>query len=70
MSRTTYAGDPFWLRGNITTCVHCGCVQEAHHSDGRCYTVEEIVNRLRFYQRTRRWPGPDEGCEEEGGPGP
>ena len=45
------------------TCEHCGCLPEAHHSDGRCYTAEEMGNRLRFYPQTGRWPGPDEGYE-------
>jgi hypothetical protein len=47
----------------IHTCVHCGCLPEVHHTDGRCYTVEEMGHRLRFWQQTGRWPAPDEGCE-------
>ncbi len=68
---STYTAEPLrqWLYDDHT-CAHCGQVPEQHHSDTRCYTVDEIGHRLRFAQRTRRWPGPDEGCEApEGGPG-
>lgn len=66
----TYEPDELLQRHGVHTCQHCGCLEEAHHRDGRCYTPPELVNRLRFYQRTRRWPEPDEGCpEQEGGPG-
>lgn len=46
-------------------CIHCGQVPDAHHSDERCYATEELLARLRFAQHAGRWPGPDEGCEEE-----
>jgi hypothetical protein len=65
MAETTYAPDPSWLRYGNACCANCGQTPEQHHSDGRCYSVEEQVNRLRFLQRTGRWPGPDEGCEED-----
>jgi hypothetical protein len=49
----------------ITCCRHCGQVPEQHHSDGRCYTNDELSARLAFWQRERRFPGPDEGCEPQ-----
>jgi hypothetical protein len=51
-----------YMPGLYDAC--CQCFQDAaqHHSDGRCYTADELTNRLIFYQQTRRWPGPDEGC--------
>lgn len=60
---TTYEPDPPMLRYGITCCWHCGQLPAAHHTDGRCYTTEEIGYRLRFCQQTGRWPGPEEGCE-------
>jgi hypothetical protein len=45
--------------------IHCGQTYEAHHSDGQCYTTDELVSRLRFAQREGRWPRPDEGYKEE-----
>lgn len=68
MSRTSYASDPARERSHDHTCKHCGQLPGQHHSDERCYTVEEMGHRLHYYQHTRRWPGPDEGCEAEGGP--
>lgn len=62
---STYTAPPSWRRDGDTSCDHCGQVPEQHHSDTRCYTVEELASRLRFAQRTRRWPGPDEGCSAE-----
>jgi hypothetical protein len=56
-----YAPDPSLLPYGITCCLHCGCRPVLHHTDGRCYTTDEIGERLREYQRTARWPGPDEG---------
>ena len=55
---------PQLLLFGLAACRHCGSVAALHHGDGRCYTVEEIVARLRVYQRTGCFPGPDEGCEE------
>jgi ribosomal protein L32 len=65
MRRTSYATNWARQQAQDQTCEHCGQVPEQHHSDTRCYTVEEIGHRLRFSQRRGRWPGPDEGCEEE-----
>jgi len=59
LEMTTYAPDPY------STCRHCGQVVDQHHSDGRCYTDDELLRRMTFYLRTRRWPGPDEGCEPQ-----
>jgi hypothetical protein len=56
-----YEPDPAMLRYGITCCCHCGCLPALHHTDDRCYTADEIGERLRTYQRTGRWPGPDEG---------
>jgi hypothetical protein len=56
-----YTPVPVRQRHDEQTCAHCGCVPESHHSDGRCTTPQELVARLRFHQRTGRWPGPDEG---------
>jgi hypothetical protein len=64
MRCTTYEADALLRSHGIHSCYHCGCLEEAHHSDGSCYTVTESVYRWRFYQRTKRWPEPDEGCEE------
>lgn len=65
MSETRYTASPRRQRDDDHTWEHCGQLPGQHHSDTRCYTVEEIGHRLRFSQRTKRWPGPDEGCEEE-----
>jgi hypothetical protein len=62
---TLYTPHPSWLRSGNACCAHCGQTPESHHSDGRCYTASELTSRLRFSQRTGRWPGPDEGCEED-----
>ena len=45
-------------------CTQCGATRDAHHTDGRCYTLAEMCARLRHYAATGVWPGPDEGCEE------
>jgi hypothetical protein len=50
------------LRYGITCCWFCGCLPVLHHTDGRCYTADEIGERLRAYQRTGLWPGPDDAC--------
>lgn len=63
MKRYTARQD--WLVYGNECCGQCGQVPEQHHSDTRCYTVEEIGARLRFRQRAGRWPGPDEGCTLE-----
>jgi len=60
MSETTT-----YIPGVYYVCRECGQVSAQHHSDGRCYTAEELIHRQTFYQRTRRWPGPDEGCEPQ-----
>ena len=59
-----YTASPEHVDYQDVTCAHCGMLEHEHHADGRCYTTEETLHRLRFYQRTRRWPGADEGCEE------
>jgi hypothetical protein len=51
-----------YMPGLYFVCRECGQVSGQHHSDGRCYTADELANRLIFYERTRCWPGPDEGC--------
>jgi hypothetical protein len=40
-------------------CTHCGQLRELHHTDGRCYDAEELMRRLRHYQRTGAWPAPE-----------
>jgi hypothetical protein len=55
-----YEPDPAMLRYGITSCWHCGCLPTLHHTDTRCYTADEIGERLREYQRSGRWPGPDD----------
>jgi hypothetical protein len=37
--------------------------RQEHHAGGRCDTREEMAARLAWWQKTGRWPGPD----EEGG---
>ena len=59
---THYAARQDWLAHDNECCGHCGQVPEQHHSNTGCYTTEEIGARLMFFQRTRQWPGPDEGC--------
>jgi hypothetical protein len=54
-----------WAPEQDACCAHCSQLPENHHSDWRCYTAEEIGARLMFWQRAGRWPGPDEGCEED-----
>lgn len=64
---TTYTPDT-----DAQYCCHCGQVDIEHHSDGRCYTDEEMLSRLLFMIRTGAWPAADEGChetEDEGEPG-
>jgi hypothetical protein len=46
-------------------CTHCGQTAEAHHSDTRCYSTEELLNRLEYVRQTGRWPAPDEGHKED-----
>jgi hypothetical protein len=60
----TYTPDTRLAACGTLLCTACGSREDAHHSDGRCYTTDELVARLRFYAATNRWPGPDEGCEE------
>jgi hypothetical protein len=59
---STYEPDPPMLRYGILCCWHCGCLPGLHHGNGTCYTADEIGERLRMYQRTGQWPGPDEVC--------
>lgn len=63
MSETTYTPDPGRQQYDDNTCTHCGCLRDVHHTDGCCYTADEMANRLRCWQATGRWPGPEEGCE-------
>jgi hypothetical protein len=63
MPADTYTPNPRLVACGIDLCAACGQRDEAHHSDGRCYTVDELVARLRFYTAWNRWPEPDEGCE-------
>ena len=65
MSNQCYEPDALLSRHGVHTCQHCGRLRDAHHGDARCYTAHELANRWRFYQRTRRWPEPDEGCTAE-----
>jgi len=65
VSDPRYEPDALLLRHGVHTCQYCGCLRDAHHSDGRCYTLHELANRWLFYQRTKRWPEPDEGCTAE-----
>jgi hypothetical protein len=62
---TTYTPDPVMCRYGIHTCTECGQVPVEHHPDGRCYTTDELVGRLRTFQRTGVWPAAGTTNEEK-----
>ena len=64
MDERVYTERRDWIVHGNACCGNCGQVPEQHHRDGRCYTYAEIGARLQWYQRTGRWPGPDEGCNQ------
>jgi len=56
----SYTSCPKRKRYGDHTCSHCGCLPYVHHRDGRCYTTEEMGQRLQVFQQTGRWPLEDE----------
>lgn len=65
---TTYTPVTVPLRNARVThdcCTHCGATREAHFSDGRCYTVADMVARLQRYAATGVWPRSDDVRTED-----